>query len=195
MRGLFLYFQSFSMKKWSYTLGSCCVGKNVNCQISHPEAAHCGNRGHLESRINILQLLSRAAPQHKARRVESTTGSTAEGGGQRTMKNGGQKSPPHTHTHKADDKMMTASVLGSSWQEQNYAKTGSWWERKTDASCQALKKRKKLNLSLWWVPILKRMLRCWQRIFFLQTGLRVIRKIWTFYSLTSKNIILWIFPG
>ena len=87
--GLFLYFQYLSMKTWSYTLKKLLCWENFNCQISHPEAAYCSNQGYLESRINILQLQSTAAPQHKAKRTEKATGYSTEGhGGQWTMQNG-----------------------------------------------------------------------------------------------------------
>lgn len=114
------WFQYFSLKKWSYTLGSCCVGKNFNCQISHPEAAHYSNQGCRESRINILQLHSIAAPQHKAKRTENVTGYTTEGyGGQWTMNNewwmrgAGQKKtwPPAQSRQQNDDYVSSGNEV------------------------------------------------------------------------------------
>lgn len=193
--GLFLYFQYLSMKTWSYTLRKIFTAKPA-IQKQHTAATR-GAQSPESTRCSCSRQQPRST-RPRDRKCDRLQHRDPEDNGQWRMgggRGGGGRglSPPPC----ADNKTTTTAALGTEWQDQHDVKTRSLWEMNTNSSCQALQKRKKLNVNLWWAHILKRILSCGQRkfFFFFQTGLRIISKIWISYSLTSKNINVSIFPG
>lgn len=138
------------MKKWSYTLGNCCVGKNLSCQRSHPEASRtkdCWDPGSTPCSC------APRAPHTRPQRMENVTGYTVgEPRGQWTIKNqgsvwelGGRGLSPQGEPTISE--MMTMLLLRMNGQDQNDVKTRPLWEMNT-TSIPVRKTKEKQNSSL-----------------------------------------------